>query len=481
VELGDRAQRRRRGAWYTPPEVVAGVCELTGIGPGDVVVDPACGDGRFLAEAARRGARARGVELDRATARAARAGGLDVVAGDALTCAWPEAVADVVVGNPPFLNQLAASTTRGGRSPHGGGPYADAAVEFLALARRLVRPGGRIGLVLPASVLAARDAAPVRDAIAAEDAVRHVWWLGAVFDAAVDTVVVVVERGGAPGPVSRWVGAGRAPVPGAAAPSPSRSWSALVADLLGIPPDPDLDGPPLGDRAAVTADFRDQYYGLRGAVDDDLDDELDDDPDDGVDGPPLVTAGLLDPGRCAWGARPCRVLGATYRRPRVAVDRLTPAMRAWAARRLVPKVLVATQTTVLEAAPDPAGAWLPSVPVLSVVPTATGDVWPLAAALTSPAASAWVAHRCAGTGLSAGALRPTARLLATLPLPTRPWDDAVDALRRGDVLACGRAVDAAYQAAGPDADTGAGEERWSWWSVAVERALSGSGPRRRRR
>ena len=70
---------------------------------------------------------------------------------------------DVVVGNPPYLSQLAAATTRGGSSRHGGGPYADAAVEFLALAHRLARPdGGRIGLVLPQSILASRDAAPVR-------------------------------------------------------------------------------------------------------------------------------------------------------------------------------------------------------------------------------------------------------------------------------------------------------------------------------
>ena len=66
---------------------------------------------------------------------------------------------DVVVGNPPYLSQLAAATTRGGASRHGGGPYADAAVEFLALAVRMARSGGgRVGLVLPQSILASRDA-----------------------------------------------------------------------------------------------------------------------------------------------------------------------------------------------------------------------------------------------------------------------------------------------------------------------------------
>ena len=53
---------------------------------------------------------------------------------------WPARV-DVVVGNPPYLSQLAAATTRGGASRHGGGPYADAAVEFLAVAVRMLRTG----------------------------------------------------------------------------------------------------------------------------------------------------------------------------------------------------------------------------------------------------------------------------------------------------------------------------------------------------
>ena len=59
---------------------------------------------------------------------------------------------DVVLGNPPYLSQLAAATTRGGASQHGGGPYADAAVEFLALAVRLARPDGWTRRRRPAAV-----------------------------------------------------------------------------------------------------------------------------------------------------------------------------------------------------------------------------------------------------------------------------------------------------------------------------------------
>jgi hypothetical protein len=448
VEPTDRAERRRRGAWYTPDGIVAEMCAQAGVGPGDRVLDPACGDGRFLVEARHRGAAVDGVERDPDAAAGAAQAGTRVRCADALAIDWPEAPYDVVLGNPPFLNQLAATTTRGGRSRHGGGPYADAAVEFLALAHRLARPaGGRVALVLPASVLASRDAAPVRDAVLADGAVRHLWWLGRAFDAAVHTVVVVLVRGARPGPVTRAVGVPAVTATPAAHPRPGATWASLVTDLLGVPPDPPVDGPVLGGRAELTADFRDQYYGLAGAV------------SDTGDGPPLVTAGLLDPGRCAWGERPTRFRRQPFAAPRVRLDALAAPLTAWAARRLVPKVLVATQTRVLEAAPDPDGAWLPSVPVISVVPNDPAAVWALAAVLTSPVASAWVANRCAGTGLAPTALRPTARLLGGLPLPTRPWDDAVAALRAGDLVGCGTAVDAAYGA--PD------EARLAWWRAGL--------------
>ena len=86
-----------------------------------------------------------------------------VEVGDALARDWGDATYDVVLGNPPYLSQLAAATSRGGASARGGGPYADAAAEFLVLAVGLARPGGgRVGLLLPQSILGSRDAGPVR-------------------------------------------------------------------------------------------------------------------------------------------------------------------------------------------------------------------------------------------------------------------------------------------------------------------------------
>jgi hypothetical protein len=322
---------------------------------------------------------------------------------------------DVVVGNPPFLSQLAAATTRGGSSRHGGGPYADAAVEFLALATRLARPvGGRIGLVLPQSVLASRDAAPVRDALDRRARIVWSWWSPeAVFDAQVLVCAVVAETG---------EGGGE-----------GTAWTDVVTSALGVPALPPLavDGT-LGDRARLTANFRDQYYALVPAV-----------VEDGA-GPRFVPSGSIDPGRSTWGERPVTFARRRLARPTVDLDVLAPAMRRWADALLVPKVLIANQTRVIEAAVDAEGRWLPGVPTLTARPVEGADPWAIAAVLTSPVATAWAWQRAAGTGLSAHALRLGPRWLAALPWPAGDLAPAIDALRAGAVSRCGMATDAAY-------------------------------------
>ena len=104
---------------------------------------------------------------------------------------------DLVIGNPPYLSQLAASTTRGGASARGGGPYADAAVEFLALAADLVDPdGGRVAFVLPQSILSARDAADVTMRLDARSTMFWSAWTGERdFDAQVVTCALAFEFG----------------------------------------------------------------------------------------------------------------------------------------------------------------------------------------------------------------------------------------------------------------------------------------------
>lgn len=453
------AERKARGAWYTPPELVDVILDaalvpewIAARGGAWRVLDPACGDGRFLERADEKlrelgvtHVELVGVDIDAGAVAAARrrCPSATIIHGDALgevfAASEPDvAPFDLVVGNPPFLSQLAASTARGGASRHGGGPYADAAVEFLALAARLVdQRGGRLGFVLPQSLLAARDAGPVRASIDERAVLRWSSWTGARdFDAQVLTCALVFEFG-------------------TSTPEAGGNWARVITERLGVPPVPDQLSHPattrvLGDVGWLNANFRDEYYGMIPAV------------GDHDDGPPLVTSGLIDPGRCWWGQRDVRFAKQRFSAPRLDLEALDERMRTWAERRLRPKVLVANQTRILEAVADPAGDWLPGVPVVSIYPGDAAAVWEIAAVLTSPSASAWAWHERGGTGLSATTIRVGPVMLGELPWPTGSLDDAATALRAGDVAECGRLVDRAYGVAGAEAD-----ELFAWWAPKI--------------
>jgi hypothetical protein len=362
---------------------------------------------------------------------------------------------DAVVTNPPFLGQLERETTRGGRSSWGGGPYADAAAVFLALALRLARPqGGRIGLVLPQTVLATRDAGPIRTLAARQSRLSSLWLAREpVFDADVATCIATFVMGESSRSIERRVGLGFTRLsPAAGADLADRpTWSHLIADVMGIPLAEPRGTALVGERATATAGFRDQYYGIARYV-----------ADTGP-GAPLITSGLIDPGRCHWGERQVRFNGVRYAAPRVDIDALEAAnepLGRWARQRLVPKIVVATQTAVIEVAVDAEGDWYPSVPVISVEPFAPDDVWALGAALSSPVVAAYAAARFAGAGLSPAAFRLSASQVLELPLPPMAWDQATALFRRGDLAGCGRAL--------CDLE-GADDEVFDWWYERVRR------------
>ena len=442
-----KAARKLFGAWYTPPALVDVVVDnvLRGFRPERGrpvrVLDPACGDGRFLFAVAERlaerdiAAELTGCDVDGAALRAID-GPVQAIEDDALARDWRDATFDIVVGNPPFLSQMAAATTRGGASSHGGGPYADAAVEFLALAVRLARAdGGRVGLVLPQSIVGARDAAPVRLEVARTAQLTWSWWEPRQrhFDAAVNVCALGFERTACH---DRDLA--------------DDIWTRVVTDRLGIPA---LDrhrlahAGTLAERAGINANFRDEYYALVPAV------------HEGGDGPPLVTSGLIDPGVCLWGRRPMTFARQTFTCPRVDLDRLTGRFPRWAERKLVPKVLVANQTRILEAVADPDGAWLPGVPVNTVTPTDVAtSVEEIAAVITSPVASVLAWQLGGGTGLSTRSVRVGPSLLAALPWPAGDLSDAVAALAARDIEGCARAVTNAYGIDGSDA-----APLMAWW------------------
>ncbi|MGH9113348.1 MAG: N-6 DNA methylase [Acidimicrobiales bacterium] len=425
--------------------------------PATTACDPACGGGAFLLAAARRLHR-RGADRRRIVRHLLWGADIDpvglavaevvlalwageapppgrLVVADSLAvgaAAWPDpppAGFDVVVGNPPFQNQLGRSTARSRveqqrlRARFGDAvrAYTDAAWLFLLLGCELTRPGGRVVLIQPQSLVAARDAAAVRDAVDGRARLRTMWVdERPVFAAAVRVCAPVLdvlddrERGGRQGDAGP-------------------AWSARFADAVGVPEVDMPSGPTLADHADVFAGFRDEYYGLVDLVSE-LDPAVDVDGSapDGV--APLVTCGSIDWLGSSWGRRPSRFAKRAWRAPVVDLGRLEAegprAARRWVERTRVPKLVVATQTRVLETAVDDAGAWVPSVPVLSVVPHARQDVWRLAAALAAPASTAWLMRRAPGTALARGALKVAAPDLLDLPLPTdeRAWDDATAAL-----------------------------------------------------
>jgi hypothetical protein len=219
----------------------------------------------------------------------------------------------------------------------------------------------------------------------------------------------------------------------------------------------------LGDLARATAGFRGEYYGLIPHV------------RDCGPGAPLVTAGLIDVGVCRWGDAPARFAKRTFAAPRVDLVSLAAADCAvfgWVQRQLRPKVLVATQTRVIEAVVDPTGAWVPSVPVISVRPHVDDDLWAVGAVLTAPPVAAWAAARYLGVGLGATVLKLSASQVLQLPLPVGPWEGAAELLRRGDVMGCAEAMCSAY--AVPRAQT---RELMEWWTAGARRTEGPTSPR----
>jgi adenine-specific DNA-methyltransferase len=120
--------------WFTPPWVCEAIVErhYSRLDLADVVLEPSCGDGRFL-QALPAEIGAIGVEIDPALAeRARQATGRHIITGDFLEVPIPGPISHVL-GNPPFE----AGTIH----------------RFLDRAHGLLPEGGTCGMLLPAYVL----------------------------------------------------------------------------------------------------------------------------------------------------------------------------------------------------------------------------------------------------------------------------------------------------------------------------------------
>src|SRR3954447_14666725 len=325
------AERRRRdGVHYTPADVAEGLVHLALDGltcAEPVVCDPACGGGAFLLAAGRALAAGGldprhiasellwGMDSDAGAVRVARDSiaawsGVDpgehVLVGDGLRASerWP-ARFDVVVGNPPFQNQLERATLRPDPLPPRlaavAGPYTDTAWLFLVDALELVHAQGRVALVQPQSLLAARDAPAVREEVARRASLHGVWTCAdAGFDADVRVCAPVVHVGAtAPTRVRGWQGRAFAEDTSRAL-AAGASWAALRSG--GDPPPPVNVGATsttLASIATATAGLRRQLYGVAPFV-------IAREHADDAAYPKLITVGLIDPGAVSWGTRKTR-------------------------------------------------------------------------------------------------------------------------------------------------------------------------------
>jgi hypothetical protein len=209
-----RADRRSLGQVFTPRPVARQVLLELGDPPDGAILDPACGAGVFLAEAAGLRAERRraegwsaarvardllasivGVDLDPAAARLARLVlGQRVLTelGDAAEAVAPDLPLpsvrcgdatepdtllglprpDWVVGNPPYREAKGMGAAARGRlrarfGDRLGGAF-DVYLAFVWLALELIPEDGRVGLVLPNKLLVARYAAGLRRRLLAE-------------------------------------------------------------------------------------------------------------------------------------------------------------------------------------------------------------------------------------------------------------------------------------------------------------------------
>lgn len=209
----DRDFRRARGVFYTPSDLAEWITRETygpvlrawhGDTPPPRVLDPACGGGVFL-QAAAEMIQARCRELKRTSTDETRAnnqavfgvevdaeevaltrdrlqsfGGINIQQGDALADELPRGF-DAIVGNPPYVNirELARSHSKQAvadlrtRFRTAQGNF-DLYVLFIERALELLRPGGRLGFIIPNKWATLDYARALRELLLRETTLEHI-------------------------------------------------------------------------------------------------------------------------------------------------------------------------------------------------------------------------------------------------------------------------------------------------------------------
>ena len=166
----DSHSNKRNGAYYTPEDVAALLVRAAVRSPCDRLLDPACGDGRFLAHHVN----STGVERDGCTASVARQRAPEANIHNDDFFAWARRAHrrserfDCVVGNPPFIRYqtFSGATRRAALAlcEESGVAFSGLAASwapFLVVAASLLRVGGRLAFVVPAAIGHAPYAGPL--------------------------------------------------------------------------------------------------------------------------------------------------------------------------------------------------------------------------------------------------------------------------------------------------------------------------------
>jgi adenine-specific DNA methylase len=176
--------RKARGAFFTPEAITRFITNWAVRLPEDTVLEPSAGDAAFLVQAVERlrdlvagdtrAPRVDGVEIHPHSARVARsriqeAGGDPHLTVNDFFLVEPTPSYSVVIGNPPYIRYqdfTGESRTRSRAAALKAGvaltALASSWAAFTIHSALFLKPGGRMGLVLPAELLSVNYAAAVR-------------------------------------------------------------------------------------------------------------------------------------------------------------------------------------------------------------------------------------------------------------------------------------------------------------------------------
>ncbi|WP_194819249.1 Eco57I restriction-modification methylase domain-containing protein [Nocardia sp. XZ_19_385] len=208
-------ERKRHGRHYTPPVLARFLADrlLAHAPPGDVlrVLDPACGDGELLLAVRREAAvRLPGVRLELtgydldgsavALARSRAGNEIDWHSGDFLIAAGklPAGAFDAIITNPPYVRtqQLGGAAAQLLSRQFGLTGRIDLTHPFVAVAPRLLRYGGVLGLLCANRFLTTRAGANIRAVLQRDLAPVELYDLGdtKLFEAAVLPAITIARR-----------------------------------------------------------------------------------------------------------------------------------------------------------------------------------------------------------------------------------------------------------------------------------------------